>query len=67
MLQNIGKGLEQSKEAAEDVKEKFYKLKTLSDTRFAAYFESSIGNFVKRTETTITALRKSEESNERKK
>ena len=65
-LLNIGKGLEQSKVAAEEVKEKFYKLRALSDTRFAAYFESSIGNFVKRTETTITALRKREQSVDKK-
>ena len=63
---NIGKGLEESKVAAEEVNAKFYKLRTLSDTRFAAYFESSIDNFVKRTETTITALRKREQSNDKK-
>ena len=57
-LLNIGKGLEQSKEAAVEVGEKFYKLKALSDTRFSAYFESAINNFEKRTETTISALRK---------
>ena len=34
------------------------KLKTLSDTRFSAYFESSLVNFERRTETTIAALRK---------
>ena len=59
---NIGKGLEQSLEAAEEVGEKFVKLKSLSDTRFSAYFEKSIENFEKRTETTITALKKRTES-----
>ena len=53
---NMGKGLEQSLEAAEEVGEKFYKLKTLSDTRFSAYFESSLDNFEKRIETSIVAL-----------
>ena len=57
-LLNIGKGLEQSKQSAIEVGEKFVKLKTLSDTRFAAYFESSLVNFERRTETTIAALRK---------
>ena len=46
-LLNIGKGLEQSKEAADEVGEQFYKLKTLSDTRFSAYFESAMNNFEK--------------------
>ena len=65
-LLNIGKGLEQSKEAAVEVGEKFYKLKALSDTRFSAYFESAINNFEKRTETTISALRKRESSKDKK-
>ena len=59
---NIGKGLEQSIEAAREVGEKLYILKTLSDTRFSAYFEKSIENFEKRIETTITALKKRAES-----
>ena len=42
--------------ASEEVGEKFYKLKTLSDTRFSAYLESSLDNFEKRIETTISAL-----------
>ena len=60
---NIGKGLEQSIEAAREVGEKLYILKTLSDTRFSAYFEKSIDFFEKRIETTITALKKRAESN----
>ena len=59
---NIGKGLEQSIEAAKEVGEKKYLLKTLSDTRFSAYFEKSIEFFEKRIETTITALKKRAES-----
>ena len=59
---NIGKGLEQSIEAAREVGEKLYILKTLSDTRFSAYFEKSIENFENRIETTITALKKRAES-----
>ena len=55
---NIGKGLEQSLEAAEEVGKKFVKLKSLSDTICSAYFEKSIENFEKRIETTITALKK---------
>ena len=65
-LLNIGKGLEQSKEAAVEVGERFYKLKALSYTRFYAYFESAIRNFEKRTETTIAALRKREASKDEK-
>ena len=37
-LLGIGKGLEQSIEAAMEVGEKYYKLRGTSDTRFAAYF-----------------------------
>ena len=37
-------------------------MKTLSDTRFSAYFEKSIEIFEKRIETTITALKKRAES-----
>ena len=59
---NIGKGLEQSIEAAKEIGEHFYILKTLSDTRFSAYFEKSIEHFEKRIETTITALKKRAES-----
>ena len=55
---NIGKGLEQSLEASEEVGEKFYKLKTLSDTRFSAYFEAVLKAFEKRINTTIEALKK---------
>ena len=61
----IGKGLEQSRQAAEEVGEKFRKLKTLSDTRFSAYFEGALDNFEKRTETTIVALRKRIESKDK--
>lgn len=64
-LLNIGKGLEQSKEAAEEVGEEFYTLRTLSDTRFAAYFEKTLGNFECRLETTIAALKKRIESKDK--
>lgn len=40
-------------EAAEEVGKRFYKLRTMSDTRFSAYFEGSIANFEKRNETNI--------------
>ena len=62
---NIGKGLEQSLDAAGEVGEKSYKLKTLSDTRFSAYFESSLDNFEKRIGTTILALQKRVESKDK--
>ena len=65
-LLNIGKGLEQSRVAAAEVGEKFYKLKALSDTRFSAYFESALINFERRTETTVAALRKRVESSDKK-
>ena len=62
----IGKGLEQSIEAAEEVGEKFYKLKTMSETRFSAYFEGSIKNFERRMETNICALKKRTEGTDKK-
>ena len=62
----IGKGLEQSMEAAEEVGEKNYKLRELSRTRFAAYFGGSISNFEKRMETNVAALRKRTESIDKK-
>ena len=62
---NIGKGLEQSLEASEEVGEKFYKLKAMSDTRFSAYFEASLKAFEKRIDTTIAALRKRQLSKEK--
>ena len=60
------KGLKQSVKAAEEVEEKFYKLRGVSDTWFAAYFEGSISDFEKRVETTIAALRQRTESSDRK-
>ena len=62
----IGKGLKQSLEAAVEVGEKFYKLRQLSGTRFAAYFSGSIAKFEKRMETNVAALRKRTESNDKK-
>ena len=62
----IGKGLEQSMQAAEEEGEKFYKLKSLSGTRFSAYFEGTIRNFERRMATTIGALRKRTESTDKK-
>ena len=64
-LNNIGKGLEQSYEAAEELNQRFYKLRPLSDTRFVAYFERSIENFEKRLDITIKALKKRTESKEK--
>ena len=62
----IGKGLEQSMEAAEEVGEKFYKLKGMSATRFSAYFEGSIKNFERRMKTNICALQKRTEGTDKK-
>ena len=62
----IGKGLEQSIEAPADIDEKLYKLKSMSDIRFSAYFEGSISNFEKRMETNIAAPRKRTESTDKK-
>ena len=62
----IGKGLEQSLEAAEEVGEKAYKLRQLSGTRFSAYFGVSIANFEKRMETNVVALRKRVEGLDKK-
>ena len=62
----IGKGLEQSIQSAEEEGEKFYKLKSLSGTRFSAYFEGTIRNFERRMMTNIAALRKRTESTDKK-
>ena len=62
----IGKGLEQSMTAAEEAGEKFFKLKTMSGTRWSAYFEGSIENFERRMETNLGALRKRTESSDKK-
>ena len=59
-------GLEQSIEAAEEVEEQFLKLKGMSATRFSAYFAESIGNFERRMETNVCALKKRAESKDKK-
>ena len=41
----IGKGLEQSFEAANDLSQKYYKLRSFSKTRFASYAEGVYANF----------------------
>ena len=61
-----GKGLQQSIEAAEDLSLKFYKLRSLSTTRFSAYFEKSLSNFEKSIEIIIKALKVRVESKEKK-
>ena len=62
----IGKGLQQTMEASEDLSVKLYKLRTLSTTRFSAYFESSLTNFERNIEIIIKALQVRAESKEKK-
>ena len=55
-LLNIGKGLQQSIEAATEIDEKLYKLRNLSDTRFVAYFGDCLRNNEKSLKISIIVL-----------
>ena len=65
-LLNIGKGLEQMLDAAKDLEMKSYKLQGYCPTRFAAYFEVSLVNFIKTYPIIIQALAERKESKNKK-
>ena len=56
-LLNIGKGLQQSIDAAADLDEKLFKLRNLSDTRFVAYFGDCLSNNEKSLKISIMVLK----------
>ena len=61
-LLSIGKGLEESIQAATDIDAKLYKLRPLSDTRFVAYFGDTLSNNEKSLEPSLEVLKKKSES-----
>ena len=65
-LLNIGKGLEQMLDAAEELDMKTYRLQGYCPTRFAAYFEVSLNNFIKSYPIIIRALGERKASKEKK-
>ena len=56
-LLNIGKGLQMSIEAAEKLGLLHYKLKTMSDTRFVAYWGGCLSSFEKDLQISIEVLK----------
>ena len=65
-LLNIGKGLEQMLDAAKELDMKSYRLQGYCSTRFAAYFEVSLNNFIKSYPIIIRALGERKTSKEKK-
>ena len=65
-LLNIGKGLEQTIAAAEELQLKRYRLQGFSTTRFAAYFEVSLANFIRSYPVIVRALQERKQSREKK-
>ena len=65
-LLNIGKGLEQTIAAAEELNMKNYRLQGFSSTRFAAYFEVSLENFIRSFPIIVRALEERKLSREKK-
>ena len=62
----IGKGLEQCLDAASELDECLYRLKSYSKTRFAAHAEKSFSNFEKSFLIIVHALKERSESNTKK-
>ena len=62
----IGKGLEQCLDAASELDENLYRLKSYSKTRFAAHAEKSFSNFEKSFLIIVRALEERSESNTKK-
>ena len=62
-LLNIWKGLEQTKEAANELKKRLYKLQAYSVTRFASHVEKSYTNMFKSYEIIVKTLQVRSESN----
>ena len=54
---SIGKGLQQSLQAADTLDEKLYKLRNMSNTRFVAYFGSCLENNEKSLAISIEVLK----------
>ena len=65
-LLNIGKGMEQTIAAAEELNMKNYRLQGFSSTRFAAYFEVSLENFIRSFPIIVRALEERKLSREKK-
>ena len=64
-LLNIGKGLKQCVSEAEEQNIKFYKLTGLSETRFSAYLERSLSNFLKSLPIIVEVLKTRTESKDK--
>ena len=65
-LLKIGKGLEQTKEAANELKKRLYKLQAYSVTRFASHVEKSYTNTFRSFEIIVKTLEVRSESNDKK-
>ena len=63
---SIGKGLEQIKQAANELNMPLYKLQTYSTTRFAAHAEKTFNNAYRSFEAIIKALQERAKSNDKK-
>ena len=65
-LLNIGKGLQQSLSAAENLGEKLYKLRNMSGTRFVAYLYDCLANNEKSLAISIEVLKDKSETSSKK-
>ena len=65
-LLNIGKGLQQSLSAAENLDEKLFKLRNISATRFVAYFYDCLSNNEKSLAISIEVLKEKNETSSNK-
>ena len=65
-LLNIGKGLQQSLSAAENLDEKLYKLRNMSGTRFVAYYYGCLANNEKSLSISIEVLKEKAETSSKK-
>ena len=65
-LLNIGKGLQQSLSAAEHLDQRLYKLRNMSNTRFAAYFFGCLDNNEKSLSISIEVLKEKSVSSAKK-
>ena len=65
-LLNIGKGLQQSLSAAENLDEKLYKLRNMSGTRFVAYYYGCLANNEKSLSISIEVLKEKSETRSKK-
>ena len=65
-LLNIGKGLQQSLSAAENLDERLYKLRNMSGTRFVAYYYGCLANNEKSLSISIEVLKEKSETSSKK-